>query len=414
MLRVRRNGSLESRYCSVAAALTAALLLALAVLGPACGGKTETPVSFDQATIDAMEQAVRDVLNKDAIPGAIVGAWVPGRGEWTAALGLADRETGEEIVTTDLMRIGSVTKSFTATLVLQLVDEGLLGLDDPLANFFPWVENSQNVTVRMLLNHTSGIIDDYQNPAFWDIASTDPLYKWQPEELVRASMATKPDVVLGADFNYSNANYLLLGMIAEQVTGKKLADAMEEYIFEPLGLADTVFPDNPEFPGEHSHSYVVLGEDGESLEMTSGIDPSMSWAAGANISTVEDMKVWTQALGTGELLTEETQEERLQWVDVPGLEGAGVGYRYGLGILKLGDFIGHNGEFSGFQASAFYLPSEEADLRGHGQQQRQPHRQPGYLPGHRRGALSRRSTVKPGTCGLRIRFRSIIRLLTGE
>jgi D-alanyl-D-alanine carboxypeptidase len=346
--------------CTIATTVLAVLLLLmLAVLGPACGSKAGAP-GFDQSTIDEMEQAVREVLNIDAIPGAIVGAWVPSRGEWTAALGLADRETGEEIVTTDLMRIGSVTKSFTATLVLQLVDEGKLGLDDPLADFFPWVENSQNVTVRMLLNHTSGIIDDYQNPAFWDIASTDPLYKWQPEELVRASMAMKPGVVLGVDNNYSNSNYVLLGMIAEQVTGKRLADAMKEYIFEPLGLADTVFPDGPEFPGEHSHSYVLVSEKGELMDMTSGIDPSITWAAGANISALEDMKVWTRALGTGELLTQETQEQRLQWVDVPGAEGAGVGYQYGLGILKLGDFIGHNGEFSGFQASAFYLPSEDA------------------------------------------------------
>jgi len=346
---------------AVAAALTA-LLLALAVLGPACGGKIETPASFDQATIEEMEQAVRDVLNRDAIPGAIVGVWVPGRGEWTAALGLADRETGEEIRATDLMRIGSVTKAFTATLVLQLVDEGKLGLDDPLADFFPWVENSRNVTVRMLLNHTSGIVDDYASPAFWDIASTDPLYKWQPDELIKASMGTKLGVVLGADNNYSNANYVLLGMIVEQVTGKKLAEAMEEYIFGPLGLSETVFPEGPEFPGEHSHSYVLVGEDGEFLDITSGIDPSITWAAGANISALEDMKVWTRALGTGELLMEDTREERLQWVDVPGLEGAGAGYQYGLGILKLGDFIGHNGEFSGFQASAFYLPSEDATI----------------------------------------------------
>jgi D-alanyl-D-alanine carboxypeptidase len=343
------------------AVLTTMLLLALAVLGPGCGSEPVEP-GFDQATIDGMEQAVREVLNRDAIPGAIVGVWVPGRGEWTAALGLADRETGEEIVATDLMRIGSVTKSFTATLVLQLVDEGLLGLDDPLADFFPWVENAQNVTVRMLLNHTSGIVDDYQNPAFWDIASTDPLYKWQPDELLKASMEMKPGVVLGVDNNYSNANYVLLGMIVEQLTGKKLAEAMEEYIFEPLGLAGTVFPEGPEIVGQHSHSYIAVDANGEMYDMTSGIDPSITWAAGAIISTLEDMKIWAQALATGELLEEKTHEEQLQWVNVPGLEGAGVGYQYGLGILKLGNFIGHNGEFSGFQATAFYLPSRDATV----------------------------------------------------
>lgn len=235
-----------------------------------------------------------------------------------------------------------------------------MGLHDPLAEYFPWVQNAPNVTVLMLLNHTSGIVDDYQNPAFWDIASSDPLYKWQPEELVKASLGTNPDAVLGEDFNYSNTNYVLLGMIVEQVTGKKLAEAMEEYIFEPLGLTSTVFPDGPEISGRHSHSYIAAGEGGELYDMTSGIDPSITWAAGAIISTLKDMRVWARALASGELLEEMTHEEQLWWVDVPGMEGAGMGYQYGLGILKLGDFVGHNGEFSAFQATMFYLPSEEA------------------------------------------------------
>jgi D-alanyl-D-alanine carboxypeptidase len=301
-------------------------------------------------------------MESGGVPGVIAGAWVPGRGEWTAAVGLADRETGEEIEIADLMRIGSVTKSFTGTLVLELVDEGLIGLDDPLADCFPWVENAQEITVRMLLNHTSGIVDDYANPAFMDIASVDPLYRWEPEELVRASLGTDPAAVLGESYNYANTNYVLLGMIVEQVTGLELAGAMERYIFEPLGLGDTVFPDGPEIAGGHSHSYIVVGEDGELYDMTSGIDPSITWAAGAIISTLNDVRVWAKALATGELLEAATHEEQLQWVDVPGMEGAGIGYEYGLGILKLGDFIGHNGEFSGFQATMFYLPSRQATV----------------------------------------------------
>jgi len=360
----KRGGdvSRRRRHIAAAGALTAVLLLAVAVLVPACGEKTPAPAGFDGETIEQLEQAVREAMESGGIPGVIAGAWVPGRGEWVTASGVADRDTGEEIETADLMRIGSITKSFAGTLVLELVDEGLIDLDDVLADYFPWVENAQDITVRMLLNHTSGIVDDYENPAFMDIASTDPLYRWDPEELVRASLGTYPDAALGETCIYSNTNYVLLGMIVEQVTGMELAGAMGEYIFEPLDLDNTVFPSGPEIEGEHSHSYIVAGENGELYDMTSGIDPSITWAAGAIVSTLDNLKVWAEALATGELLEEATHEEQLQWVEMLGTEGAGIGYEYGLGILKLGDFVGHNGEFSGFQASMFYLPSRQAAI----------------------------------------------------
>jgi len=358
----RQKGGMNGKSnCCVTAAL-AAVLLAMALLGPACGGESEAPVPIDGETAARMERAVEEVLERDGIPGAIVGVWVSERGEWTAAVGIADRGTGQEMSVTDLMRIGGVTKSFTATLVLQLVDEGMLGLEDPLAGFCPWVQNAREVSVRMLLNHTSGIVDDYRNPAFWDIASADPLYVWQPEELVKASMGRDIDAVPGEDFNYSNANYLLLGIIVEQVTGMKLAEAMGKYLFAPLGLSATVFPEGPEIAGPHAHSFISVGDNAGMYDMTSGIDPSITWAAGAIVSNLEDMKVWARALATGELLEEGTQDERLRWVEVPGMEGAGAGYRYGLGILELGGFVGHNGEFSGFQASVFHLPSREASI----------------------------------------------------
>ncbi|MBN2028442.1 MAG: beta-lactamase family protein [Actinobacteria bacterium] len=345
--------------CILAAFLLLSLM-ALVVVVPGCGEKAQKPAAFDGETTAQLEQAVREAMERDGIPGVVAGAWVPGRGEWMAAAGLADRDTGEEIEATDLMRIGSVTKSFTGTLVLELVDEGLVGLDDPLAEYFPWVENAQDITVRMLLGHTSGIVDDYENPAFLDIASADPLYRWDPEELVRASLGTYPEAVLGETCVYSNTNYVLLGMIVEQVTGMELAGAMEKYVFEPLGLDSTVFPPGPEIEGEHSRSYVVA--EGELYDMTSGIDPSITWAAGAIVSALEDVKVWAEALATGELLEEATHEEQLRWIEMMGAEEAGIGYEYGLGILKLGDFVGHNGEFSGFLASMFYLPSQQATI----------------------------------------------------
>lgn len=339
----------------------AALMLALAALGPACA-REASPPAFDRETVDRLEETVREVLERDAIPGAIVGAWVPGRGEWTAAVGVADRETGREIATTDLMRVGSVTKSFTATLVLALRDRGLLDLDDPVEKYLPWVPDAGEITVRMLLNHTSGLIDDYADPAFMDKASADPLYRWQPEELARASLGVDAEAVRGETSVYSNVNYVLLGMIAEGASGMEFAEALREYVLAPLGLANTFFAQGPEIAGEHSRSYIVVGEEGELYDMTSGIDPSITWAAGAVVSCLEDLRVWAEALADGRLLEETTQEQRLRWVKMEGSEDAGAGYRYGLGILELGGFVGHNGEFSGYQASVFHLPSRRATV----------------------------------------------------
>lgn len=130
---------------------------------------------------------------------------------------------------------------------------------------------------------------------------------------MRASLGIDPTALRGESYNYANTNYVLLGMIIEQVSGLELAGAMEKYVFEPLGLADSCFPDGPEFEGEHSHSYMAAGENDELYDMTSGIDPSITWAAGAIISTVEDLKIWAEALATGELIVEATHEEQLQW-----------------------------------------------------------------------------------------------------
>ena len=340
----------------------AALLASLAVLGPACAREAPAPAAFDRETVDHLEEAVREILDGDGILGAIVGAWVPGRGEWKAAVGVADTATGEGIETTDLMRIGSVTKTFTATLVLALADRGLLALDGPLSAHLPWVPGAAEITVRMLLNHTSGLVDDYANPAFMDKASADPLHRWQPEELARASLGVDPEAVKGKTSVYSNVNYVLLGMIAERASGMDLAGALREYVLGPLGLGNTFLAEGTEIGGEHSHSYITVGEDGELYDMTSGIDPSITWAAGAVVSSLEDLRVWAEALADGRLLEEATQEQRLEWVDMEGTEGAGVGYRYGLGLLEMGGFVGHNGEFSGYQASVFHLPSRGATI----------------------------------------------------
>jgi D-alanyl-D-alanine carboxypeptidase len=295
------------------------------------------------------------------VPGAVAGVWVPGEGTWTAARGLADRDAGREMRAGDLFRIGSITKTFTATVVLQLAEEGLISLDDTLEAYFPDMPHAGEITVRQLLNHTSGIWDDY-GEEFMAIAENDMLKEWGPQELLDVTLSFDPDLQPGERFHYANANYILAGMLIEQVTRNDLAVELQERIFEPLGLAHTSFAEGPQMSGDYSHGYTQEEPEADPVDITGTMDPSMVWAAGAIVSNLEDLEIWAPVLAKGELLSPRMQEERLTWVDAAPPESPGVEFRYGLGISDDGGYIGHNGMFAGYNSSMYYLPSRDATL----------------------------------------------------
>ena len=344
--------------------VTAFFLLLIATLSIVSCGKTATQPEQKKLSPQTMERLDK-VLSKGMevlkVPGAVAGVWVPGEGAWTAARGLADRDAGREMRTGDLFRIGSITKTFTATVVLQLVDEGQLSLDDTLDAYLPDVPHAGEITVRQLLNHTSGIWDDY-GEKFMAVAQNDMLKKWEPRELLEVTLAFDPDFKPGERFHYANANYILAGMVIEQVTGNKLAGELQKRVFEPLELAHTSFAEGPEMSGDYSHGYTQEDPAAEPVDITGTMDPSMVWAAGAIISNLEDLEVWAPALARGELLSPRMQEERLTWVDAAPPESPGVDFRYGLGVSDDGGYIGHNGMFAGYNSSMFYLPSRDATL----------------------------------------------------
>ena len=220
------------------------LLTAAALACSSCGtqeSEPETVFSLSPELQQELEEILDDVMSENGIPGAVIGVWVPGEGSWVEAKGLADVQTGEAMDTADKVRIGSITKTFNATVILQLVDEGRIGLDDPLRDYAPEVPGSEEITVRMLLDHTSGLFDYTSDEDFQEAVDAEPLRKWQPQELVDFAISHEPYFAPGEEWHYSNTNYILLGMIVEEVTGNLVGDEMRTRIYERLGLSNTSF-----------------------------------------------------------------------------------------------------------------------------------------------------------------------------
>lgn len=308
-------------------------------------------------------------------PGAIMLVDVPGQGSWQTSMGVGNIDTNTPIHITDHMRIGSVTKTFTATVVLQLVDEYKLGLDDPVGKYVPQVPNGANITVRQLLNMTSGLFNVTEDNGLIRAMDAQPEKVWTDQELLGITFAHPPYFPPGGGFDYSNTNYLLLGMIAEQVGGAPLAELMRQRIFDRLGMRDTILPsrESSAIPEPHPRGYVY----GSNVELSTASDAALAgdkaaaevkaapgakptdatdwsksstYAAGAAISTVNDMRTWAKALATGQLLSAPIQRERMQF---------GTESNYGLGVDRsIGGLIGHNGSVSGFQTFVGYQPDK--------------------------------------------------------
>jgi D-alanyl-D-alanine carboxypeptidase len=276
-------------------------------------------------------------------------------GDFETAVGVANLDTGRPVSLTERFEIGSVTKTFTATLVLQLVERGKLHLNDRLSEYVRGVPHGDEITIRELLNHTSGI-HNYPH-GLLDAVLRHPHRTFRPAQLVRRSVRWKRYCPPGDCWVYSNTNYILLGQIIKRVTHQPIAQLYERRIFDPLGMDDTTFmPRRRPVPEPAAHGYI---RDPAGRKDVTDWNLSWGWTAGGAASTLADLRRWAPALATGRgVLSERMQDKRLQFVPIPGEAGDG----YGLGILKLpggpfGDLLGHDGQPLGYDSYVFYAPS---------------------------------------------------------
>ncbi|GAB3468858.1 serine hydrolase domain-containing protein [Actinophytocola sediminis] len=236
------------------------------------------------------------------------------------AAGFADLDTGEKATPAHRFRIASNTKAFTATVVLQLVGEGRLALDTPVEHWLPGLVGGRPITVRQLLNHTSGLYDPTDDPEFWAPVLTDPTHVYRPREIVATAAAHPLAAPPGARHTYSNTNYLVAGLLIEKVTGRSAVLQVYQRILVPLHLVNTSFPlSDPRIHGRHLHGYDLKRKD------VTVFSPSYDWTAGALISTVDDLARFHRALFDGTLLPPALLAELKKTVPVDELTDYGLG-----------------------------------------------------------------------------------------
>lgn len=309
---------------------------------PVADGGQALPADLQLALTDT----VLSVLGTSNLPGAIVSVSIPEQGTWTIATGLGDVTNATPLRLDDHFRIASITKTFVATVALQLVDEGKLSLDDTLSQFVEGIPNGDKITLRQLLGMTGGIYNFIYDPRISLEYDQNPLLSFQPEEAIDiVRRHEQADFPPGEKFVYSDSNYILLGTIIEQVTGRTVAEEVTDRIIVPLALSDTSFPvGTSDIPQPFAHGYAAT-EPGAPLRDVTHSNPDVAWAAGALISTLPDLHTWSNALVAGTLLSPETQAERLTFTNAITEP---VTFGYGLGIMNIGGILGHSGGILGY------------------------------------------------------------------
>ncbi len=378
----------------IGAILVAALAAGVTASPPATSsatGATSQPVTAGSSTLKPIEPAaLQAMVDKTArelmVPGALVLLRTP-QGELTASYGTTKLGTASPPTADTHFRIASNTKTMTAAVILLQVQEGRLGLGDPVSKYVPGVPNGDNITIAELLRMRSGLYDYTEAPELSASLDRDLTKVWSPADLLAIAFKHPANCAPGTAYEYNNTNYALLGLVAEQADGKPLAQVMHDRLFGPLRMRDTLLPASVvnTIPDPHAHGYgygstsVVLSDAAaygpEVLAQAragallpndyTDLNHSFAAAAGGVISTANDLAIWIRALATGGVLDAASQR---RWFD--GLqpekpsEPDGQQYGYGISQLRWGSnaMYFHGGETPGYNSKIAYDPANELTL----------------------------------------------------
>jgi D-alanyl-D-alanine carboxypeptidase len=367
-------------YASLAVGIVI-LLAACSRPGSTAGSSGLKPI--DQSVLQTMvDTTARELL----VPGAVVFLRTP-QGEFTATYGTTLLGATSPPSPDTHFRIASNTKTMTAAVTMQLAQESKLSLDDRVSKYLPGVPNGDNITIAELLEMRSGLYNYTNAPEVSASLDRDPTKVWSPAELLAIAFAHPPNFPPGTAFEYSNTNYALLGLIIEKVDGKPLAQAMQDRLFGPLGLQNTILPANSvnTIPDPYSHGYLygsssvaLVGSPPYSPEIQAAaragtllpkdytdVNHSFATAAGGAISTAKDIATWIQALVAGRVLNAPYQR---RWLDSlqPEDPNKPDGQRYGYGISQLrwgpNTVNFHGGETVGYNSFIGYDPNNQMTL----------------------------------------------------
>jgi len=361
---------------AIVAALATVCLLWLA---------TSRALAVQAPTRTEVQRAIQRIVDGGA-PGVTAVIQTPARRESFSA-GYGDLRAGIPISPRDHFRVGSVAKTFTAAVVLKLVARGRIGLGDEVQKWFPrLVPNGAHITVRELLNQSSGLADYCAVPPESTLCIPPPqelARQWTPRQLVEIGIGAKPTFPPGKGWAYSNTNYVLLGMIVQKATGRSFGAVLRSEILRPLHLDQTEYPSGTAMPRPYSHGYDVLAGLTWPVDLT-GQSPTIAWSSGAVVSTAGDLGKFLRALMSGRVLPpsllREMKRATLSSLNGPHpFYGGGTG-TYGLGLVHYTwssacGVWGHTGDFPGYhtlaivsgdgkRAAAIYVNSDELAAPG--------------------------------------------------
>ena len=360
---------------------------AAAVLLTSCGGDSRSDRDApDLKTIDeaALQQTVEKVARELLVPGAVVVLQTP-KGNFTSTYGVTTYKGSVPTTTDQHVRIGSNTKTWTGTVILQQVQEGLLSLDDRVSKYISGVPNGDNITIEHLLTMRSGLFNYSVSREFNQELDDEPQKIWTPAELLALAFQTPPDppyAAPGAAFLYSNTNTILLGLIAEKrENGKPLDAIMNDRLFKPLGMKGTALlpPSSSVLPQPFARGYMygdnvstmqALPPDVQAAAQAGTLAPgdqtdasvSWGWSAGSGYSTANELAAWVKAMVGGRLLNRELQARRLASLRPLSPTSPPESPQYGWGIAKFRALYGHTGEIPGYNAFMGHDPENNVTL----------------------------------------------------
>jgi D-alanyl-D-alanine carboxypeptidase len=344
---------------------------AAASASPAAPSPSTAPASPTRAPgvraipADELQARLDGIRARAGIPGVSVSILWPDGRSWTGVSGLADVASRRKVRPETPFAVASISKTYTAALVLQLVEEGRLDLDEPALSYLPGVKVDRSITIRQLLDHTSGLYDYFLNTRIDRALRTDPDRWWTPTDALR--YVRKPYAKPGEGFFYSNTNYLLLGLIAERVTGRPVAVEIRERFLDPLGLETTFYQAVERPPSATARGYRFNGSSrtARPIDLSDGTEVrpfrsviSAAGAAGSIAASSRDVARWAQALYGGKVLGEESLRVMLAAAALHRRVEPIIPYGLGVQEVVIGRWptYGHSGRFLGFRASMRYLP----------------------------------------------------------
>ncbi|HVH13820.1 MAG TPA: serine hydrolase domain-containing protein, partial [Longimicrobium sp.] len=332
--------------------------------GQASAGGRSVP---DPALVARLQAMLDSVHAAGSFPGGVAGFALADGSSFALAVGQSDTVRDRAMHADDRLLLGSAGKTYFAALALQLVSEGRLGLDEPIARYLgrePWFDrlpNARNITVRMLMNHTSGLVRYELNPRFLADLTASPGKTWTGEERLTYLFDAQPPFAAGQGWDYSDTNYIVLGMILERITGTPAYDEIRRRFLAPLRLEQTVPSDRSRINGL-AQGYAgpenpFGGADAMLVGDSMVINPQFEWAGGGWAASAADLARWARAWYEGRAFDRALVEQAVQGVAAPQL---GTDVRYGLGVIvrptPLGTSWGHSGFMPGYRTEMRYWP----------------------------------------------------------